>query len=59
MAWFILIAEGGGWPTHAIGPFDDQPAAEEHLEADKWLASWGSVSEEPRNLPVYSPKVSQ
>lgn len=55
MNYYVLIAEGGGWPTHAIGPFDDEAEAEAYMEADKWRASWGSVSDDIRDLPVVAP----
>lgn len=53
--YFILIAEGGGWPSHAIGPFDTHDDAEEYLAADKWRESWGSVTLDPRDLKVVPP----
>ena len=53
---YILIAEGGGWPTHAIGPFEDYDLAERYMLADKWRESWGSVTDDPRDLPVCRPE---
>lgn len=53
---FILIAEGGGWPTHAIGPFDDEDTAEAFRVADKWRESWGSLATDPRDLAIDAPR---
>jgi hypothetical protein len=53
---YILIAEGGGWPTHAIGPFDSFEMAETHMESDKWRASWGSITDDPRDLRLVVPE---
>lgn len=52
----ILIAEGGGWPTHAIGPFASDEDAERFLLRDKWRESWGSLAWEARGLPVIDPE---
>lgn len=54
--FYVLIAEGGGWPTHAIGPFADLDEAERFIAADKWRESWGSVTTDPRNLKVIEPE---
>lgn len=53
--FYVLIAEGGGWPTHAIGPFYTFDRAEAYIAADKWRQSWGSVSTDPRDLNVEAP----
>lgn len=53
---YVLIAEGGGWPELAIGPFDGIGNAEAYIAADKHRESWGSVSNEIRDLPVQSPE---
>ena len=58
-SWYVLIAEGGGWPTHAIGPFPDHDAAERHMLADKWRESWGSVASDPRDLRIIDPEEEQ
>lgn len=53
---FVLIAEGGGWPTHAIGPFGTDADAERFIARDKWRESWGSIADNPRDLPVIAPE---
>ena len=49
------MTEGGGWPTHAIGPFATHQMAEWYIAADKWRESWGSVSTDPRDLEIFEP----
>lgn len=53
--FYVLFAEGGGWPDHCVGPFLDYDTAEDYLLSDKWRESWGSVANDPRALPVHVP----
>lgn len=53
--FYVLFAEGGGWPDHCVGPFWDHDTAEEYMVSDKWRESWGSVTNDPRDLPVHVP----
>lgn len=52
--FYVLFAEGGGWPDHCVGPFFDFDAAEEYIASDKWRESWGSIDTDPRGLPVHA-----
>mgnify|MGYP000916052338 FL=1 len=54
--WYVLIAEGGGWPTHAIGPFETPEDAEIFIDADKWRQSWGGISTDVKDLRVIDPE---
>lgn len=53
---YVLIAEGGGWPTHAIGPFWTAEDADAFIARDKWRSSWGCVCDDPRDLPIIVPE---
>lgn len=52
---YILIAEGGGWPTHAIGPLGSYEVAEAYMTKDNWRESWGGITTDPKDLKIIAP----
>ena len=54
--WYILVAEDGGWPDYAIGPFPDSGVADYYSTQSKFLQSWGSISMDRRDLRVEPPE---
>ncbi len=55
---WILVAEGGGWPTAAVGPIPGMELTEELIEKSKHWQSWGTPSTDPRDLPVELPELA-
>lgn len=57
---YILIAEGGGWPDHAIGSFENDKEAQLYIDAApsylrKFLESWSAISYDIRDLTPEEP----